>query len=126
MKSIILTALATAAVVGAGVHMLHAQAKGPTYQVALIDIKDEAGYKAAVGEVRKHIEAAGGKLVATGGMGGFSGGEITSPTNSKIPSRIVITQYPNEAKWPEQDADMKVLGAHATLALFNVPSSAAK
>ena len=40
--------LAAGLIVGGGiVQGLHAQMKPPAYQIALIDIKDEAGYKAA-------------------------------------------------------------------------------
>ena len=93
--------LAAGLIVGGGiVQGLHAQMKPPAYQIALIDIKDEAGYKAAVGDVRKHIEAAGGKFIVTAGAGGYASGGITSPINSQLPSRIVISEWPNiDAVW---------------------------
>jgi uncharacterized protein (DUF1330 family) len=97
---------------------LHAQTK-THYQIALIDIKDEAGYKAAVGEVRKHIEAAGGKFIVTAGIGGYAMGGITSPVaGAKLPSRIVISEWTKEPTI--SDADTKELEKHATLQIYNV------
>jgi hypothetical protein len=51
------TLIVTAGIlVGAGsVQMLHAQMKPPAYQIAIIDVKDDAGYKQAVADVRKRI-----------------------------------------------------------------------
>jgi uncharacterized protein (DUF1330 family) len=113
--------LAAGLIVGGGiVQGLHAQMKPPAYQIALIDIKDEAGYKAAVGDVRKHIEAAGGKFIVTAGAGGYASGGITSPVNSQLPSRIVISEWPNIDVLKTDQADMKTLGEHATLRIYNV------
>ena len=95
----------------------------PAYQIALIDIKDEAGYKAAVGDVRKHIEAAGGKFIVTAGAGGYASGGITSPINSQLPSRIVISEWPNIDAVKTDQADMKTLGEHAALRIYNVEGS---
>ena len=51
-------------IVGAGgVQLLHAASGAPAYSIALIDIKDEAGYKAAVADVRKRIADHGGKFI---------------------------------------------------------------
>jgi uncharacterized protein (DUF1330 family) len=116
--------LAAGLIVGGGiVQGLHAQMKPPAYQIALIDIKDEAGYKAAVGDVRKHIEAAGGKFIVTAGAGGYATGGITSPINSQLPSRIVISEWPNIDAVKTDQADMKTLGEHATLRIYNVEGS---
>jgi uncharacterized protein (DUF1330 family) len=116
--------LAAGLIVGGGiVQGLHAQMKPPAYQIALIDIKDEAGYKAAVGDVRKHIEAAGGKFIVTAGAGGYASGGITSPINSQLPSRIVISEWPNIDAVKTDQADMKTLGEHAALRIYNVEGS---
>jgi uncharacterized protein (DUF1330 family) len=116
--------LAAGLIVGGGiVQGLHAQMKPPAYQIALIDIKDEAGYKAAVGDVRKNIEAAGGKFIVTAGAGGYASGGITSPINSQLPSRIVISEWPNIDAVKTDQADMKTLGEHATLRIYNVEGS---
>jgi uncharacterized protein (DUF1330 family) len=116
--------LAAGLIVGGGiVQGLHAQMKPPAYQIALIDIKDEAGYKAAVGDVRKHIEAAGGKFIVTAGAGGYASGGITSPINSQLPSRIVISEWPNIDAVKTDQADMMTLGEHAALRIYNVEGS---
>ena len=116
--------LAAGLMVGGGiVQGLHAQMKPPAYQIALIDIKDEAGYKAAVGDVRKHIEAAGGKFIVTAGAGGYASGGITSPINSQLPSRIVISEWPNIDAVKTDQADMKTLSEHAALRIYNVEGS---
>lgn len=108
-------ALAGFLVGAAAITALHAQTK-THYQIAIIDIKDEAGYKAAVGEVRKQVEALGGKFIVTAGAGGMASGGITSPSNSKLPSRIVISEWQGEPK----AFDVKELEKHATLAIYNV------
>src|ERR1700722_11180107 len=113
--------LAASLIVGGGiVQGLHAQMKPPAYQIALIDIKDEAGYKAAVGDVRKHIEAAGGKFIVTAGAGGYASGGITSPINSQLPSRIVISEWPNIDAVKTDQADMKTLSEYATCSFYTI------
>jgi uncharacterized protein (DUF1330 family) len=115
LKSALL--LTVGVTLGAGaIQGLHAQSK-THYQIAIIDIKDEAGYKAAVGDVRKHIEADGGKFIVTAGAGGMAMGGITSPTGSKA-SRIVVSEWTKEPTI--NDADIKELQKHATLAIYNV------
>jgi uncharacterized protein (DUF1330 family) len=112
-------------IVGAGgVQLLHAQGKAPAYSIALIDIKDEAAYKSAVAEVRKHIADLGGKFIITAGAAGGMG-EMTSPTGDKVPNRLVVTEYANmdaANKWWKEagEKDIKGLGQHATLHLYFV------
>ena len=72
------TLIVTAGILmGAGsVQMLHAQMKPPAYQIAIIDVKDDAGYagyKQAVADVRKRIGDMGGKFIVTAGAGGGGG-----------------------------------------------------
>jgi uncharacterized protein (DUF1330 family) len=112
-------------IVGAGgVQLLHAQGKAPAYSIALIDIKDEAGYKTAVADVRKRITDLGGKFIITAGAAGGMG-EMTSPTGDKVPSRLVMTEYANmdaANKWWKEagEKDIKTLSQHATLHLYFV------
>jgi uncharacterized protein (DUF1330 family) len=96
---------------------VHAQTK-THYQIAIIDLKDEAGYKGVVGDVRKHIEADGGKFIVTAGAGGFASGGITSPTGSKLPARIVISEWTKEPAISE--ADLKKLSEFSTPMIYNV------
>jgi len=107
-----------------GVQLLHAQSKAPAYSIALIDIKDEAAYKAQVAEVRRHIVDGGGKFIITAGAAGGIG-EMTSPSGDKVPSRLVVSEYANMdtlTKWWKDggEADIKKLGQHATLHLYFV------
>ena len=110
-------------IVGAGgVQLLHAASGAPAYSIALIDIKDEAGYKAAVADVRKRIADHGGKFIITAGAAGGMG-EMTSPTGDKVPGRLVVSEYANmdaANKWWKEvgEQDIKTLGQHATLHLM--------
>jgi uncharacterized protein (DUF1330 family) len=112
-------------IVGAGgVQLLHAASGAPAYSIALIDIKDEAGYKTLVTDVRKRIADSGGKFIITAGAAGGMG-EMTSPTGDKIPSRLVITEYANmdaANKWWKEagEKDITELKKHATLHLYFV------
>ncbi len=101
--------------------MLHAQMKPPAYQIAIIDVKDDAGYKQAVADVRKRIGDMGGKFIITAGAGGGTG-QLTSPTGDKA-NRVVVTEWTNmEAAnkwWAEAgEKDIKALSKHATLHLY--------
>jgi hypothetical protein len=60
--SLATTAFALGAV---AVSALHAQSNAPYYQVAGINVTDQAGYEASgVDKVRDAIKAAGGKVIA--------------------------------------------------------------
>ena len=72
------------------VQVLHAQGKAPAYSVAVIDIKDNDGYKNAVADVRKRIGEMGGKYLVAAGVAGS--GEIMTD-GDKVPSRFVITEW---------------------------------
>jgi uncharacterized protein (DUF1330 family) len=108
--------------IGAGsAQMLHAQMKPPAYQIAIIDVKDDAGYKQAVADVRKRISDMGGKFIVTAGAGGGTG-QLTSPTGDKA-NRVVVTEWSNmdaaNKWWAEAgEKDIKALGQHATLHLY--------
>ena len=86
--------LVTAGVVfGAGaISALHAQSNAPYYEVAGINVTDQAGYEASgVVELRDKIKASGGKLIA----GGYNKatvyeGDITAP------NRFLIFMYPSK------------------------------
>src|ERR1700736_1717743 len=106
---------------GSIVHELHAQMKPPVYQIAIIDVKDDAGYKQAVADVRKRISEMGGKFIVSAGAGGGTG-QLTSPTGDKA-NRVVVTEWANmdaaNKWWAEAgEKDIKALGQHATLHLY--------
>lgn len=70
---------------------LHAQGTAPYYEVAEINVKDQAGYeKSGVDKVRDAIKAGGGKVIA----GGYnkSHGLIGAPPAN----RFLIFQWPNK------------------------------
>jgi hypothetical protein len=88
-------------VVGAGaVQGLHA-ASGPmvltTYEA---NIKDEAGYTAALPEVEKYIKDNGGQRLA----GGFNKAKLIDGTGA-VGNRYVIVSWPNAAAFEKAQSD---------------------
>jgi uncharacterized protein (DUF1330 family) len=86
--------LATAAFVlgAAAVSALHAQTNAPYYQVAGINVTDQAGYEASgVDKVRDAIKAAGGKLIA----GGYNKA-VAIDSDIPAPNRFLIFVYPSK------------------------------
>ena len=72
---------------GVAIQALHAQAKPPSYVLAMINVKDEEGYKTNfLKEAQKQIANYGGKYVA----GGFN--KTTALTGSP-PNRVVILRF---------------------------------
>ena len=87
--------LATAAfALGAvAVSALHAQSNAPYYQVAGINVTDQAGYEASgVDKVRDAIKAAGGKLIA----GGYNKA-VAIDSDVPAANRFLIFQFANKA-----------------------------
>ena len=77
--------------IGIAPGVLHAQGTAPYYDVAEINVKDQAGYeKSGVDKVRDAIKANGGKLIA--------GGNNKSHSNMGAPpsNRFLIFQWPNK------------------------------
>jgi uncharacterized protein (DUF1330 family) len=117
MKNMLKTALVLAAglVAGGGiVQGLHAQMKPPAFSVSVIDIKDDAGYKSALGDVRKRIADLGGKYLVSAGVAG--GGEVAA-NGDKVPSRFVIIEWANwdaYSKWWKDagEKDIKMLNQY--------------
>jgi uncharacterized protein (DUF1330 family) len=83
-------ALATGFMLGVGaIQVLHAQAKPSSYVVAMINVKDEEGYKNNfLKEAQKQIADYGGKYVA----GGFN---KTTALVGTAPNRVVILHFEN-------------------------------
>ncbi len=97
--------LATAAfVLGAvAVSALHAQSNAPYYQVAGINVIDQAGYEASgVDKVRDTIKANGGKLIA----GGYNKA-VAIDSDIPAPNRFLIFVYPNKEASDKASADIK-------------------
>jgi uncharacterized protein (DUF1330 family) len=94
MKTHYTVALAMLAGFGLGavaVQGLHAQAKPPVYSVAEIDIADQAAYATYVPKAQAAIKAAGGKILAAGGVTTIEG-EPPKP-------RAVIQQWDSLEKF---------------------------
>src|SRR5262249_1464288 len=72
---------------------LFAAENTPYYEVAEINVKDQAGYEASgIDKVREAIKAAGGKVIA----GGYQKAEVIVG-GSELANRVLITVYPNKA-----------------------------
>ena len=99
LKSILL--IGAGIVIGAGaIQGLHA-ASGPmvltTYEA---NIKDEAGYTAALPEVEKYIKDNGGQRLA----GGFNKAKLVDGTGA-VGNRYVIVSWPNAAAFEKAQSD---------------------
>ena len=71
--------------------ILHAQSSAPYYEVAEINVKDQAGYeKSGVDKVRDAIKANGGKVIA----GGYN--KARSMMGAPPANRFLIFQWPNK------------------------------
>jgi len=71
--------------------LLHAQGTAPYYEVAEINVKDQAGYeKSGVDKVRDAIKANGGKVIA----GGYN--KAQSMIGAPPANRFLITMFPNK------------------------------
>ena len=87
-----LLATATFALGAVAVSALHAQSNAPYYQVAGINVTDQAGYEASgVDKVRDAIKANGGKLIA----GGYNKA-VAIDSDIPAPNRFLIFVYPNK------------------------------
>jgi len=79
--------LAGAALGGAAIHTLHAQAKPHAYVIAEITIKDQDGYlKEFAPAVVKAQEASGGKFLVRGG-------KTESQLGSPPAPRVIVVEY---------------------------------
>jgi len=80
-------------IVGAGaVSTLQAQSNAPYYQVAAINVIDQAGYEASgVDKLRDAIKAAGGKLIA----GGYNKA-VAIDGDVPAANRFLIFMYPSK------------------------------
>ena len=91
LKSVLL--VTTVIVIGASaISVLNAQGNAPYFEVAAINVTDQAGYEASgIDKVRDAIRAGGGKLIA----GGYNKattleGDVTAA------NRFLIFQYPSK------------------------------
>lgn len=77
--------------IGIAPGVLHAQGTATYYEVAEINVKDQAGYEASgVGKVRDEIKAHGGRVIA----GGYN--KTIARAGAAPPNRFLIVQWPNK------------------------------
>jgi uncharacterized protein (DUF1330 family) len=86
--TVALSMIAGAALGGAAIQGLHAQAKPPVYYVAEIDVTNPDAYaKEYVPKAQAIIKAAGGRFLAVGGAAG--GAQVTA-FDGTAPKRVVV------------------------------------
>jgi uncharacterized protein (DUF1330 family) len=119
-SNIVLAAIVGAAVGGAAIHGLHAQAKPKAYTVTELETLDPKAAAEFALRVQKMQEGAGGRNLRTGG------GKVTAMEGPPPPQRIAITEWDNLDKaqaffkskeWadvgPERDKALKVIRRYA-------------
>ena len=112
--TVALSMVAGAALGGAAVQGLHAQAKPPVYYVAEIDVTNPDAYaKEYAPKAQALIKAAGGKILA---VGGAAGGAKVTGFDGEPPKRAVVQVWDSMDKiqaWrnnPEYKALRKDVG----------------
>ena len=114
--TVALSMVAGAALGGAAVQGLHAQAKPPVYYVAEIDVTNPDAYaKEYAPKAQALIKAAGGKILAVGGAAAAGGAKVTG-FDGEPPKRAVVQVWDSMDKiqaWrnnPEYKALRKDVG----------------
>jgi len=94
--TVALSMIAGAALGGAAIQGLHAQAKAPVYYVAEIDVTNPDAYaKEYAPKAQALIKAAGGKILA---VGGAAGGAKVTGFDGEPPKRAVIQVWDSMEK----------------------------
>ena len=119
-SNIVLAAIVGAAVGGAAIHGLHAQAKPKAYTVTELETLDPKAAAEFALRVQKMQEGFGGRNFRTGG------GRVTAMEGPPPPQRIAITEWDNIDKaqaffkskeWadvgPERDKALKTVRRYA-------------
>jgi uncharacterized protein (DUF1330 family) len=114
--TVALSMVAGAALGGAAIQGLHAQAKPPVYYVAEIDVTNPDAYaKEYAPKAQAIIKAAGGKILAVGGAAAAGGAKVTA-FDGEPPKRAVVQVWDSMDKiqaWrnnPEYKALRKDVG----------------
>ena len=96
--TVALSMLAGAALGGAAIQGLHAQAKPPVYYVAEIEVTNPEAYsKEYAPKAQAIIKAAGGRQLAIGGAGGANAGTLTA-FDGDPPKRAVVQVWDSMEK----------------------------
>jgi uncharacterized protein (DUF1330 family) len=119
-SKIMLAALVGAAIGGAAIHGLHAQAKPKAYTVTELETLDAKAAAEFAARVQKMQEGAGGRNLRTGG------GKVMAMEGPPPPQRVAITEWDNLEKaqaffkskeWadlgPERDKALKTVRRYA-------------
>jgi uncharacterized protein (DUF1330 family) len=94
--TVALSMIAGAALGGAAIQGLHAQAKSPVYYVAEIDVTNPDAYaKEYAPKAQAIIKAAGGKILA---VGGTAGGTKLTGFDGEPPKRAVVQVWDSMEK----------------------------
>jgi uncharacterized protein (DUF1330 family) len=89
--------VASAALGGLAVEVLHAQAKPPVYVIAEINVTNPDAYaKEYAPKIREVIKAHGGRLLAIGGTGGMAG-KVTA-IEGEAPQRAAVQVWDSMEK----------------------------
>jgi uncharacterized protein (DUF1330 family) len=127
--TVVLSMLAGAALGGAAIQGLHAQAKPPVYLVTEIDVTNPEAYgKEFAPKAQATIKAAGGRLIAIGGTGGAGAKPVTAIAGT-APKRVAIQQWDSLEQlkgWydsADYQAALKIGEKYATFRRFAVEGS---
>jgi uncharacterized protein (DUF1330 family) len=111
--------LAGAAIGAAAIQGLHAQAKPPVYYIAEIEVSNPDAYKDYATKAQAVIKAAGGKVVAVGGVAGPA--KITTYEGDPPKGRVVVQVWDSLAQiqaWRDSAAFKDVRKTGETIAKF--------
>jgi uncharacterized protein (DUF1330 family) len=127
--TVALSMLAGAALGGAAIQGLHAQAKPPVYLVTEVDVTNPEAYgKEFAPKAQATIKAAGGRLIAIGGSGGAGAKPVTAIAGA-APKRVPIQQWDSLEQlkaWydgADYQAALKIGEKYATFRRFAVEGS---
>ena len=96
--TVALSMIAGAALGGAAIQGLHAQAKPPVYYVAEVDVTNPEAYgKEYAPKAQALIKSHGGKLLAIGGTAGANAKQITE-LDGQAPKRAVVQVWDSMEK----------------------------
>jgi uncharacterized protein (DUF1330 family) len=124
--TVILSMIAGAALGGAAIQGLHAQAKPPVYLVTEIDVTNPDAYaKEFAPKAQAIIKAAGGRFIAIGGLAGVGAKPVTALQGTP-PKRVTIQVWDSHEAlkaWfngADYQAALKIGEKYATFRRFAV------
>ena|SRR6516165_6461914 len=95
--TVALSMIAGAALGGAAIQGLHAQAKPPIYYVAEIDVTNPDAYGKEYAPMQALIKSHGGRQLAIGGTAG-AGAKAVTAVDGSAPKRAVVQVWDNMEK----------------------------